>query len=141
MTALVAIWRFATSRMGKEALFALAIATGLYVLYHHGEKAGAAKVEAKVEKAHAAAITDARHDERAAANASATIATSTAQQTIASAAVTHYIVKELHDAIDAVPPAAPGAALPAAPVDSLRASLNTGIAGANRAADAADAIS
>ncbi|QXT34347.1 hypothetical protein KV697_10925 [Sphingomonas sanguinis] len=105
------------------------------VVRHQGERAGADHVTVKAQQDHAAAIADARADERLAANASSTIATSLAQQTVASAAVTHHIVENLRNAVQSLPPVAPGDPLPAAPVDRVRADLNAAIDHANRAAE------
>lgn len=111
------------------------------ILFAHrlGERAGADHVTVRAQRDHGAAVTAARADERLAANASDTIATTVAQQTVASAAVTHHIVENLRNALDSVPPVAPGDPLPAAPIDSLRTDLNAAIALANRAAEPATA--
>lgn len=108
-------------------------------VHRQGERAGADHVTVQVQRDHAAAVTAARADERLAANASSTIATTVAQQTVASAAVTHHIVENLRNAVQTIPPVTPGDPLPAAPVDSLRAELNAAIALANRAAEPATA--
>jgi hypothetical protein len=50
-------------------------------------------------------------------------------------------IEDLHNALADVPPSAPGAAIPAAPVDRVRDSLNAGIARANRAGGDASAAS
>lgn len=122
------------------ALLVLLVVAALVGAHRKGERAGADRVTVQVQRDHAAAVTVARQDERAAVDASATIATSVAQQTVASAAVTHHIVENLRHAIQSVPPAAAGDALPPAPVDSLRDTLNAGIDRANRAAATAEAF-
>ncbi|WP_288935484.1 hypothetical protein [uncultured Sphingomonas sp.] len=124
------------------AVLSLVIA-GLALAAHmfgKGEKAGANKVTVQIQRDHAVAVADARTDERAAVAASSTIATSVAQQTVASAAVTHHIVETLRNAIESVPPATPGDPMPAAPVDRVRDDVNAAIARANRAAAAAPAV-
>ncbi|RTL18708.1 MAG: hypothetical protein EKK50_07270, partial [Sphingomonadaceae bacterium] len=74
------------------AVVALLLAAALFTAHRKGERAGVDHVTVQVQRDHAAAVTVARQDERAAVDASATIATSVAQQTVASAAVTHHIV-------------------------------------------------
>lgn len=130
-------WQVRAIAIGVVALL---LGAALFTAHQKGERAGADHVTVQVQRDHAAAVTVARQDERAADDASATIATSVAQQTVASAAVTHHIVENLRHAIQSVPPAAAGDALPPAPVDSLRDTLNAGIDRANRAADAAEAL-
>lgn len=105
-----------------------------------GEKAGAAKVEQRVEREHSTRVVEARTDERTAGDVAAAIARRVSRSDDLSTAALQATVKDLRDAIDAVPPAASGAALPPAPVDSLRDTLNAGIDRANRAADAADTV-
>lgn len=118
----------------------LAVLFGIILFVHRqGEREGADHVTVQAQRDHGAAVTAARADERLAANASSTIATTVAQQTVASAAVTHHIVENLRNAVQTIPPVAPGDPLPAAPVDSLRAELNAAIALANRAAEPATA--
>ncbi|HEX8484667.1 hypothetical protein [Sphingomonas sp.] len=125
----------------------LAIASGAALLliivaaliYRTGSGAGAAKVEARVERDHGTRVAEARTDERAAAVSAVAIGATTARR---SAAFDDYVltsIKEMRDALAAVPPAPAGAPLPAAPVDSLRDQLNAGIARANRAAEPAGA--
>ncbi len=130
-------WQVRAIAIGVVALL---LGAALFTAHRKGERAGADHVTVQVQRDHAAAVTLARQDERAAVDASATIATSVAQQTVAFAAVTHHIVEDLRNAIQSVPPAAAGDALPPAPVDSLRDTLNAGIDRANRAADAAEAL-
>lgn len=117
----------------------LALLGVILFIHRQGERAGADHVTVQAQRDHAAAVKDARADERLAVNASNTIATTVAQQTIASAAVTHHIVENLRNAVQSIPPVAPGDPLPAAPVDRVRADLNAAIADANRAAEPAAA--
>jgi hypothetical protein len=123
--------------IGVAVIAALSI---IYAIYHHGETAGSAKVTAKTEQRHTAAVAEARTDERAANDAAASIAKHVARADDLSTAALQTTIKDLRNALDAVPPAPAGAPVPAAPVDGLRDSLNAGIARANRAADAAEAI-
>lgn len=113
----------------------LALLGVILFVHRQGERAGADHVTVQAQRNHAAAVTEARADERLAANASSTIATSLAQQTVASAAVTHHIVENLRNAVQSLPPVAPGDPLPAAPVDRVCADLNAAIDHANRAAE------
>ncbi len=117
----------------------VAIVAGVALIRRGGETAGAAKVTAKVEKAHAASIVEARADERAAATVTQSIAARTVRIDAATDAYVKTTIEDLRNALAAVPPAADGAALPAAPVDRLRDQINAGIDRANRSADAADA--
>ena len=117
----------------------LAIVAGVVLIRRGGETAGAAKVTAKVEKAHAASIVEARADERAAATVTQSIAARTVRIDAATDAYIKTTIEDLRNALAVVPPAADGAALPAAPVDRLRDQINAGIDRANRSADATDA--
>jgi hypothetical protein len=106
----------------------------------HGQKTGAAKVEHRAERDHSARIVEARTDERTAGDVAASIDRRVARVEDLSTAAVAATVKDLRDAIDAVPPSAAGAPPPAAPVDSLRDTLNAGIDRANRAAASAEAL-
>ena len=130
-------WQVRAIAIGVVALL---LGAALLTAHRNGERAGADHVTVQVQRDHAAAVTVARQDERAAVDASATIATSVAQQTVASAAVTHHIVENLRHALDTIPPAPAGDVLPAAPVDGMRDDINVAIARANRAAEAATAV-
>lgn len=130
-------WQVRAIAIGVVALL---LGAALFTAHRKGERAGADHVTVQVQRDHAAAVTVARQDERAAVDASATIATSVAQQTVASAAVTHHIVENLRHALDTIPPAPAGDPLPAAPVDGMRDDINIAIARANRAAEAAAAV-
>ena len=117
----------------------LAIAVSVFLLRRGGETAGAAKVTAPNERAHTAGVAEARADERAAAAVTASIAARTVRIEAKTDAYVDTMIKDMRNAIDEVPPAVPDAALPAAPVDRLRDTLNAGIDRANRAADTASA--
>jgi hypothetical protein len=124
------------------ALVAIAIlALGLAVaaIFHHGEKAGATKVEVKAEKAHTKAVTEARIDERKIQTAGAAIAADVGRKTDATTTLVATKKTEIRNAIDSTPRAAAGRDL--VPVDSRRlsASLDALIDRANRSADAAGA--
>ena len=126
-------------RLAIAAGAALVLIGIVALIYHAGSSAGGDKVTVRTEKAHTVAVAASRSDERAAAASSAAIAASTSRQ---AAAIDDYVlssIQEMRDALDRLPPAAAGAPLPAAPVDSLRAQLNAGITRANRAAGAAAA--
>jgi hypothetical protein len=113
---------------------------GTYSLIHHaGETAGAAKVTAKAEKQHAAAVKDAQTDERSAQAVTDAIGASVTRSDEKTTELVRSTIEDMHNAIDAVPPAVAGAPLPPAPVDGMRDKLNTLIDGAERAAQAADA--
>lgn len=114
---------------------------GTYALIHRsGEKAGAAKVERKVEQQHAARVVEARSDERAAQAVTDKIGASVARADDQTTELLRSKIEDLHHALDSTPPAPVGAAPPPAPVDQLRDPINALVAGANRAAEAADAI-
>ncbi len=117
----------------------LTIAASVVLIRRDGETSGAARVTATNEKAHAAGVAEARVDERAAAAVTASIAARTVRIEAKTDAYVDTMIKDMRDAIADVPPAAADAALPAAPVDRLRDSVNAGIDRANRAADAASA--
>lgn len=114
---------------------ALAIVAGVVMIRRGGETAGAAKVTAANDKAHTAQVVEARADERAAATVTQSIAARTVRIDAQTDAYVQATIEDLRNALANVPPAAADAALPAAPVDRLRDSLNAGIARANRAAD------
>lgn len=114
---------------------ALAIVAGVVMIRRGGETAGAAKVTATNDKAHTAQVVEARADERAAATVTQSIAARTVRIDAQTDAYVQATIEDLRNALANVPPAAADAALPAAPVDRLRDSLNAGIARANRAAD------
>ncbi len=117
----------------------LAIVAGVVLIRRSGETAGAAKVTAKTERARSDHVAEARADERSAADTTAAVARGVSRSDALADAYVKTTIKDLRDALDAVPPAAPGVPLPAAPVDRLRDSINAGIDRANGAAEAADA--
>lgn len=114
-----------------------AILLGVWLVRRNGETAGAAKVTQAVEHQRAERIVEARADERAAAVVTDSISRRIARADDLSTQAVKATIKDLRDAIDTIPPAAAGAPPAAAPVDSLRDTLNAGIARANRAAGAA----
>lgn len=117
----------------------VAIVAGIAWIRSGGETAGAARVTATTAAAHTAQVTEARADERAAATVTQAIAARTVRIDAQTDAYVQATIEDLRNALANVPPTAADAALPAAPVDSLRDSLNAGIARANRAASDADA--
>lgn len=117
----------------------VAIVVGIAWIRSGGETAGAARVTAATEKAHTARVAEARADERASATVTQSIAARTVRIDAQTDAYVQATIEDLRNALSNVPPAAADAALPAAPVDRLRDSLNAGIARANRAADDAGA--
>jgi hypothetical protein len=127
------------ARIIAAIVIVLAIVAGVAMIRRGGETAGAAKVTAKVDKAHTAHIVEARGDERAAATVTQAIAARTVRIDAQTDAYVQATIEDLRNALANVPPAAADAALPAAPVDGLRDSLNASIARANRAAGDADA--
>jgi hypothetical protein len=111
------------------------------IIYHRGSTAGAAKVEARQEKAHAKTVAEARSDER---EAQATVDAIGKRVAIADDKTTTLVrskITEIHDALDATPGGPVGATVPPPVFDGsgVRASLNAVVDSANRAADAADA--
>ena len=120
-------------------VIALAIVAGVVMIRRGGETAGAAKVTATNDQAQAKRVVEARADERAAATVTQSIAARTVRIDAQTDAYVQATIEDLRNALANVPPAAADAALPAAPVDRLRNSLNAGINRANRSADAASA--
>lgn len=111
----------------------VAVVAGVVWIRRGGEADGAAKVTTEANASHAAGVTEARGDERAAAAVTQSIAERTVRIDAKTDAYVETMIKDLRDALHDVPPAAPGAALPAAPIDRMRETLNAGIARANRA--------
>ena len=136
-------WAAALFGWGAPILAGAALLGGLYALiYHRGEVAGAAKVQARAEKAHAATVAVARHDERQAQAIVDAIGNRVAVADDATTTLVRSRITEIHDALDATPGAVSGNdAAAAVPFDAdrVRASLNALVDGANGAADAADA--
>jgi hypothetical protein len=128
------------ARLIVGGLILLALLTAIWAIRRGGEKAGEAKVTAKVEREHAQRVGEARADEQAASVVADSISRRVTRADDLSTAAVQRTIKELRDALDAVPPAPAGAPVPAAPVDGLRDQINAGIDRANRAADAADAL-
>ncbi|WP_168727461.1 hypothetical protein [Sphingomonas aquatica] len=121
-------------------LGAIAVVLGAWAFFaSHYEHNGAAKNQAKVEKAHTARVIEARADERAAQATSDAIGRGVARDNAASTEFTRTKVSEIHDVIAKLPPAPAGALPPAAPVGELRDHVNAVVDRANRAAEAADA--
>lgn len=126
------------ARIIVAIVIVLAIVAGVAMIRRGGETAGAAKVTAKAEKAHAERITEARTDERAATSVTQAIAARTVRIDAQTDAYVQSTIEDLRNALNDASSAA-AAAVPAAPVDRLRDSINAGIDRSNRAAEAADA--
>lgn len=116
----------------------LALLAAIWAIYHRGEGAGGAKVTHQAEQQHGERIVEARTDERAATAAAAATGSQALARADAAVAALRLEEQRINNALDAVPPPVPGAALPAAPTSVLAAPVNALIARANRAADAAD---
>lgn len=127
-----------TPRLAIGIATVLALLAAIWAIYHRGESAGGARVTHQFEQQHADRVVEARTDERAATAAAAATGTQALARADAAVAALRLEEQRIHDAFDAVPPAAPGAAYPAAPAGVLAASANAIIARANRAADDAD---
>ncbi|WP_150126983.1 hypothetical protein [Sphingomonas panacis] len=122
-----------------DVAIVLVLLAGVYGwIYGRGEASGAAKVTAKVVLDHNAAVTDARHDERAAQTAAGAIGAAAARTNQDATAFAQSKIEDMHHAIDAIPPAPAGAAPARVDSGNLSATLDALIDGANRAADAAD---
>ena len=122
------------------ALALLGVLWGAYALIRHDvEQAGIAKEQTKAKEAHAEAVTHARADEHTAQAVSNRIAASAARSDDMTTTYVRTTIEDMHHAYDAVPPAAPAAVPPPAPVDSVRDNLNAIIARSNRAAAAGTA--
>jgi len=105
-----------------------------------GRGAGSDHVTAQAERDHGARVAEARTDEQRASVSTATIAARADRADALSDRLVRQTIKDLRDAISNVPmPVASGNPLPSAPVDSVRVSLNAGIARANGAAEPATA--
>lgn len=128
-------------RLIIAAVILLAIVAAVWMIRSGGERAGAAKVTQAGEQQRAGRLAEARSDERAATAVSASISQRVSRADALSTAAVQATIKDLRDALDAVPPAVAGDPLPAAPVDRVRDSLNASIARANRAAGDADTAS
>ncbi|MGO1303532.1 MAG: hypothetical protein ACTMKV_01980 [Sphingomonas parapaucimobilis] len=124
---------------GVAWLVIAAIVVGLIVLaFVTGRSAGSDHVTAQADRDHSERVAEARTDERRAGVSTATIAARTDRADALSDRLVRQTIKDLRDAISEVPtPVAPGDPLPSAPVDSMRVSLNAGIARANGAGEPA----
>ena len=109
--------------------------------YHRGETAGGAKATAKTVAAHAEAVAAARDDERKAAAVADAIGRRVAIADDHTTTLVRSRITEIHDALASTPgaPVAGNAVAPVFDAGGVRASLNTLVDGANRAADTADA--
>ncbi len=128
------------ARLITTGLLVLALVGAVAWIRHDGVKAGTAKVEQRVERQRTDRIVEARTDERTAGDVAASIDRRVARADDLSTAAVAATVKDLRDAIEAIPPSAAGAPPPAAPVERLRDTLNAGIDRANRSAAAAEAL-
>jgi len=123
-------------------LVAAALIGGTFALiYHKGETAGGAKVEARAEKAHAKTVAEARSDER---QAQATVDAIGRRVAIADDKTTTLVrskIAEIHNDLDSAPGATAGSVAPPAVFDTggVRNHLNDLVGDANRSADTADA--
>jgi len=125
---------------GAPAVVLIAIVGGgIALIYGKGVSAGGAKVEAKVEKAHAKVVADAKGDGEKAQGITDAIGNRVSRIDDKTTALVRSKITEMHDAIDATPPAPVGAPPALFPADRVSASLNTLIDSANRAAASADA--
>ena len=123
------------------AVILLALVAAIWMIRRGGEQAGAAKVTQAGEQQRAGRLAEARSDERAATAVSASISERVSRANALSPAPVQATIKDLRDALDAVPPAVAGDPLPAAPVERVRDQINASIARANRAAGDADTAS
>lgn len=125
------------------AVMVVAIAGAIWLaiglVYRSGRTAGGASARVAIDEQHRERTTEARADERLAADVTIAIADRTARADALSETLLRSTIKDLRDALDATPPAVAGAAPSVVPVDRLRDDLNAGIARANRTAEAAGA--
>lgn len=113
---------------------------GIGIVYQAGKHSGRQATEIERDKAHTAAVADARDDEHKAAAAATVIASRVAARNDGTTARVRSTITEMHDDLQTPqPPAAGHDAAAGVDGDRLRTSLNALIADANRAADAADA--
>jgi hypothetical protein len=129
------------ARLIAAGIVVVALLVVVWAIHRSGERTGAARVTQDVERQHSARVAEARADERAAAVVSDSIGRRVARADDLSTQAVRATIKDLRDAIEAVPPAVAGDPFPAAPVDRLQNSLNAGIDRANRAAEDPGAIS
>lgn len=116
-----------------------AIWLAIALVYRSGRTAGGASATIAIGEQHRQRTAEARGDERLAADVTIAIADRTARADALSETLVRSTIEDLRNALDAMPPAAAGAAPPVVPVDRLRDDLNAGIARANGAAEAAGA--
>ncbi len=125
------------------ALVVLAIAGAIWLaigmVYRSGRTAGGASARVAIGEQHRERTAEARADERLAADVTIAIADRTARADALSETLVRSTIEDLRNALDAMPPAAAGAAPPVVPADRLRDTLNAGIARTNRTAEAAEA--
>jgi hypothetical protein len=123
------------------AVTAVLTGAAIALLYHRGETAGAARVQAKAEAAHAGAVAEARGDERKAAVVAHAIGRRVAIADDQTTTLVQSKITEIrHDlASTAAAPVAADAPPVVFDTDGVRASLNVLVDRADRAADAADA--
>lgn len=132
-------WLTAPIKWLIDIAMILAILGGVYAwIYHSGEKAGGAKVTAKVEEQHAKTVAEAKADTTTAQSTATAIGATTAHNNQAATEAVQQKTEEMHHAID-VSAAPAGAPPPRIDTASLSASTDSLIDRANRAADAADA--
>jgi len=119
---------------------AIAIVAGIVaIIYHRGETAGGAKVQAKAAAAHTKTVADARSDERKAQDGSAAVGAAVGRANDETTAVVTAKRMEINNAVNSTPRAAPGAAPARVDTVGLSASVDALVDRANRAAEAADA--
>ena len=118
-----------------------AVGAMIALIYHKGETAGGAKAEVRAEKAHAKTVAVARADERQAQATVDAIGKRVAAANDKTDILVRTKIREMHDALDAMPGTLNGDARSANAVDadSVRDHLNALVVDANRSADAADA--
>lgn len=118
-----------------------AIGAMIALIYHKGETAGGAKAEVRAERAHAKTVAVARADERQAQATVDAIGRRVAAADDKTDILVRTKIREMHDALDAMPGALNGDARStnAVDADSVRDHLNALVVDANRSADAADA--
>ena len=122
------------------ALIVVALLAGIYAwIEHRGETKGAAKVAAKVEKAHAERVAEGKADSAKGQTTVDAIGARVARTDAVTTEIVRSKIAEINNALDATPAAAAGGPPPI--VDSVRlgAPIDTLIDRANRAADTADA--
>lgn len=123
-------------------LWAYAVLAGvvlLVVVYHQGKTTGAATVTATAVKEHSARVAEARTDEHTAQAVTDRIGARVAAADDATTEFVRNKMKDMSDAIAAIPAAPAGGPTPVFDTDGVSASLNAVVDRANRAAEAADA--